>query len=120
VACSIARAADLFGDAWTALIMRDVRVGVTRFDGVAGPPARVHHLACGQDATPVQVCAHCGDPLTVDNTVQLPGPGGRVGPGTQVIGPDRGHRQSPEFDVQTTAFSRICGLSSIDGAASDH
>lgn len=152
VACSIARATDLFGDAWTALIMRDVLVGVTRFDdlvrdldisrkvlaarlvrlveegvlvreryqdrpprehyvptekgkelypvllalmnwgdrwyaGVAGPPARVHHLTCGQDTTPVQACAHCGDPLTVDNTVQLPGPGGRVGPGTQVIGP---------------------------------
>ena len=35
VACSIARATDLFADAWTALIMRDVLVGVTRFDDLA-------------------------------------------------------------------------------------
>ncbi|HEX2314420.1 MAG TPA: helix-turn-helix domain-containing protein [Thermomonospora sp.] len=152
VACSIARATDLFGDAWTALIMRDVLTGVTRFDdlahdlgisrkvlaarlsrlveegvlvreryqdrpprehyqatekgrelypvllalmhwgdrwyaGEAGPPARVHHLDCGHDTTPVTVCAHCGNPLTSENTTQLPGPGGRVGPGTRVLGP---------------------------------
>nr|WP_279582589.1 winged helix-turn-helix transcriptional regulator [Fodinicola feengrottensis] len=35
VACSIARATDLFGDAWTALIMRDVLAGLTRFDDLA-------------------------------------------------------------------------------------
>jgi DNA-binding HxlR family transcriptional regulator len=35
VACSIARATDLFADAWTALIMRDVLTGVTRFDDLA-------------------------------------------------------------------------------------
>ncbi|XVQ15294.1 winged helix-turn-helix transcriptional regulator [Spirillospora sp. CA-255316] len=35
VACSIARATDLFGDAWTALIMRDVMAGVNRFDDLA-------------------------------------------------------------------------------------
>ncbi|WP_163507031.1 winged helix-turn-helix transcriptional regulator [Fodinicola acaciae] len=35
VACSIARATDLFGDAWTALIMRDVLAGLTRFDDIA-------------------------------------------------------------------------------------
>jgi DNA-binding HxlR family transcriptional regulator len=35
VACSIARATDLFADAWTALIMRDVLLGVTRFDDLA-------------------------------------------------------------------------------------
>lgn len=152
VACSIARATDLFGDAWTALIMRDVLTGVTRFDDLAqdlgisrkvlaarlarlveegvlvrrryqerppredyratekgrelypvllalmnwgdrwyadpaGPPATIHHLGCGADTTPVTACAHCGEPLTVDNTVQLPGPGGRTGPGTRVLGP---------------------------------
>ncbi|GLW08581.1 HxlR family transcriptional regulator [Microtetraspora sp. NBRC 13810] len=152
VACSIARATDLFGDAWTALIMRDVLCGITRFDdlandlgisrkilaarlarlveegvlareryqehpprehyqatekgkelypvllalmnwgdrwyaGPAGPPARIHHLTCDQDTTPVATCAHCGGPLTVDNTTQLPGPGGRIGPGTHVLGP---------------------------------
>ncbi|MFC9969677.1 winged helix-turn-helix transcriptional regulator [Spirillospora sp. NPDC127200] len=152
VACSIARATDLFGDAWTALIMRDVLVGVTRFDDLAhdlgisrkvlsarlarlveegvlerrryqdsppredyratekgrelypvllalmrwgdrwyggedGAPARIRHLDCGRDTAAVAACAHCGDELTVANTVQLPGPGGRVGPGTMVIGP---------------------------------
>jgi DNA-binding HxlR family transcriptional regulator len=151
VACSIARATDLFGDAWTALIMRDVLVGITRFDdlvhdlgisrkvlaarlarlveedvltrvryqerpnrehyratekgkelypvllalmnwgdrwysGEAGPPARIHHLDCGHDTTAVPACAHCAKPLTVDNTTQLPGPGGRIGPGTRVLG----------------------------------
>lgn len=152
VACSIARATDIFGDAWTALIMRDVLTGVTRFDdlvhdlgisrkvlaaklarlldegillretyrerparehyratekgeelypvllalmnwgdrwyaGEAGPPARVHHLDCAHDTTPVTACGHCGEALTVGNTTQLPGPGGSVGPGTRVLGP---------------------------------
>lgn len=152
VACSIARATDLFGDAWTALIMRDVITGVTRFDDLArdlgisrkvlaarlarlveedvltreryqdhpprehyratakgeelypvllalmawgdrwyagpeGPPARIRHLDCGHDTTSVPSCAHCGGTLTPSNTTQLPGPGGRIGPGTQVIGP---------------------------------
>jgi DNA-binding HxlR family transcriptional regulator len=152
VACSIARATDLFGDAWTALIMRDVLLGVTRFDdiaedlgisrkvlaarlarlvaegvltrerylerpprehyratekgeqlypvllalmdwgdrwyaGEAGPPALVHHHDCDHDTTPVTVCAHCHEPLTVQNSSQLPGPGGRIGPGTRVLAP---------------------------------
>jgi DNA-binding HxlR family transcriptional regulator len=152
VACSIARATDVFADAWTALIMRDVLAGVTRFDdlahdlgisrkvlaarltrlvqegvlvreryqdrpprehyqatdkgkdlypvllalmswgdrwyaGAAGPPARIHHLTCGEDTAVVLACASCGDPLTVDDTTQLPGPGGRIGPGTRVLGP---------------------------------
>lgn len=158
VACSIARATDLFGDAWTALIMRDVLAGVTRFDdlahdlgisrkvlaarlarlvreevlvreryqdrpprehyratekgkelypvlialmnwgdrwyaGPAGAPARIHHLTCGQDTTVVAACAHCGEPLTVDNTTQLAGPGGRIGTGTRVLGPLLASRQ---------------------------
>ncbi|GAA2153647.1 winged helix-turn-helix transcriptional regulator [Actinomadura napierensis] len=161
VACSIARATDLFADAWTALIMRDVLMGVTRFDdlardlgvsrkvlaarlsrlveegvltreryqdrpprehylatekgeelypvllalmrwgdrwhsGESGPPLRIRHLECGHDTEPVMACGHCGHPLTVDNTTQLPGPGGRVGPGTQVIGPLIAARQPPE------------------------
>ena len=151
VACSIARATDLFADAWTALIMRDVLVGVNRFDdlardlgisrkilaarlarlvdedvltreryqdhpprehylatekgkelypvllalmhwgdrwyGESGPPIRIHHLDCGHDTEAITTCAHCGHELTADNTTQLPGPGGRIGPGTQVLGP---------------------------------
>ncbi|MFD7256385.1 winged helix-turn-helix transcriptional regulator [Streptomyces sp. NPDC059874] len=152
VACSIARATDLFGDAWTALIMRDVLVGIRRFDelaedlglsrktlaarlarlveegvltreryqaappreeyvatekgrelypvllalmawgdkwyaGPAGPPSRIRHDACGHVATPVVACDACREPLTVADTTQLPGPGGRVGPGTRLLGP---------------------------------
>lgn len=151
VACSIARATDLFGDAWTALIMRDVLVGIRRFDelaedlglsrkvlaarlarlveegvltreqyqasppreeyvatqkgrelypvllalmawgdtwyaGPAGPPALIRHDACGHIITPVVACDACREPLTVADTTQLPGPGGRVGPGTQLLG----------------------------------
>jgi DNA-binding HxlR family transcriptional regulator len=160
VACSIARATDLFADAWTALIMRDVLLGVTRFDdiaedlgisrkvlaarlarlveegvlvreryqdrpprehyratekgeqlypvllalmdwgdrwyaGEAGPPALVHHLDCGRDTTPVTACAHCGEQLTTRNSTQLPGPGGRVGPGTRVLAPRLATRAAP-------------------------
>ena len=151
VACSIARATDLFADAWTALIMRDVLVGISRFDDIAedleisrkvltvrlarlveegvltreryqqrpprehyvptekgkelfpvllalmnwgdrwygseGPPVRIRHLDCGQDTTAVTTCAHCHQMLTIDNTTQMPGPGGKLGPGTSVIGP---------------------------------
>ncbi|MFG3257740.1 winged helix-turn-helix transcriptional regulator [Streptomyces sp. NPDC048172] len=152
VACSIARATDLFGDAWTALIMRDVLLGIRRFDALAedlglsrkvlaarlarlveegvltreryqesppreeyvatekgqelypvllalmawgdkwyaepvGPPARIRHDACGHLATPVVSCDACHGPLTLTDTTQLPGPGGRVGPGTRRLGP---------------------------------
>ena len=57
------------------------------YSGAAGPPARIHHLACGHDTTAVPACARCGEPLTADNTTQLPGPGGRTGPGTRILGP---------------------------------
>ncbi|MFF1713483.1 winged helix-turn-helix transcriptional regulator [Streptomyces sp. NPDC058268] len=152
VACSIARATDVFSDAWTALIMRDVLVGIRRFDelaedlglsrkvlaarlarlveegvltreryqdsppreeyvatekgqelypvllalmawgdkwyaGPAGPPAKVRHDACGHVTTPVMACEACREPLTVADTTQLPGPGGKVGTGTRLLGP---------------------------------
>ncbi len=32
--CSIARTLDVIGDAWTPLILRDVAVGITRFDAI--------------------------------------------------------------------------------------
>ncbi|MEV6574258.1 helix-turn-helix domain-containing protein [Streptomyces sp. NPDC051577] len=35
VACLLIRTTDPFGDAWTALIMRDVLVGISRFDELA-------------------------------------------------------------------------------------
>ncbi|MFJ9078835.1 winged helix-turn-helix transcriptional regulator [Streptomyces sp. NPDC102278] len=152
VACLLIRTTDLFGDAWTALIMRDVLVGISRFDELAedlslsrkvlaawparlveegvltraryqasppreeyaatdkgpelypvlltpmtwgdkgyahsaGLPARIHHDACGHISTPVVTCGACRDPLAVADTTQLPGPGGRVGPGTLLLGP---------------------------------
>ncbi|MFJ2738334.1 winged helix-turn-helix transcriptional regulator [Streptomyces sp. NPDC087440] len=152
VACSIARATDLFGDAWTALIMRDVLLGIRRFDALAedlglsrkvlaarlarlveegvltreqyrasppreeyvatekgrelypvllalmawgdkwyadpaGPPARIRHDTCGRVTTPTLACDACHEPLTLSTTTQLPGPGGRIGPGTRLLGP---------------------------------
>lgn len=152
VACLPIRTTDLFGDVWTALIMRDVLVGISRFDELAedlglsrkalaarlarlveegvltraryraspprgeyvatdkgrelypvlltpmtwgdkgyadsaGPPARIHHDACGHISTPVVTRDACRDPLTVADTSQPPGPGGRVGPGTLLLGP---------------------------------
>ncbi|MEV2214864.1 helix-turn-helix domain-containing protein [Streptomyces sp. NPDC050997] len=163
VACSIARATDLFGDAWTALIMRDVLAGIRRFDelaedlglsrkvlaarlarlieegvltreryqvsppreeyvatekgqelypvllalmtwgdkwyaGPAGPPTRIRHDACGHFTTPVVACDACQEPLTVADTTQLPGPGGRVGPGTRLLGPLIAARSAPKAD----------------------
>ncbi|MEV5350572.1 winged helix-turn-helix transcriptional regulator [Streptomyces achromogenes] len=168
VACSIARATDLFADAWTALIMRDVLLGIRRFDelaedlglsrkvlaarlarlveedvltreryqdsppreeyvatekgrelypvllalmawgdkwyaGPAGPPARIHHDACGHVTTPVVACDTCREPLTVADTTQLPGPGGQVGPGTRLLGPLLAARH--EGDPATVARS---------------
>jgi len=57
------------------------------YAGPAGPPAQIRHDACGHLATPVVACDACREPLTVADTTQLPGPGGRVGPGTQLLGP---------------------------------
>jgi hypothetical protein len=56
------------------------------YAGQSGPPAVIRHLDCGHDTTPVTVCRHCGEELTADNTTQLPGPGGRFGPGTRMLG----------------------------------
>jgi DNA-binding HxlR family transcriptional regulator len=149
VACSIARAADVVGDAWTLLVLRDVLAGIHRFDDLAGdlglsrkvlaarlallveegllqrvrysahpprheyrptakaadlypvllalmawgdrwyspePPVRLRHR-CGQETVATVTCAQCGEPLTSEDTEELPGPGGRVGPGTAVLGP---------------------------------
>lgn len=57
------------------------------YAGPAGPPARIRHDACGHVTAPVVACDACQEPLTVADTTQLPGPGGRVGPGTRLLGP---------------------------------
>ena len=36
IACSIARTLDIAGEPWTPLILRDVWIGVTRFDAIQG------------------------------------------------------------------------------------
>ncbi|WP_390624252.1 winged helix-turn-helix transcriptional regulator [Fodinicola feengrottensis] len=56
------------------------------YAGQDGPPAVIRHLGCAHVTTPVTGCGHCGEPLTLDNTTQLPGPGGRSGPGTRMLG----------------------------------
>lgn len=151
IACSIARATDVVGERWTPLILRDLFVGMSRFEdirrdlGVAsniltvrlakldrhgivkqrqyqtnpvryeyvltakgrdlypviaalvawgdkwlagsdGPPSLIVHTDCGHSTTAVTVCRECGGNLNADNTYGAPGPGGRQGPGTAVIG----------------------------------
>ncbi|MFI6986237.1 winged helix-turn-helix transcriptional regulator [Embleya sp. NPDC050154] len=44
-----------------------------------GPPLIVTHSACGQPATAVHVCSHCGDPLTSRDLRASAGPGARDG-----------------------------------------
>ncbi len=149
VTCSIARTVDVLGDAWSWLIVRDVFLGVRRFDdlcadlGVSrkvlaerlrqltdagilirdvgtagrrsgyrltekgeglvpilaaltawgdrweptpgGPPLRLDHAGCGAISAEV-TCSHCGEPLAADSLVARPGPGGRTGPGTALLG----------------------------------
>jgi DNA-binding HxlR family transcriptional regulator len=152
VSCSIARTVDVIGEWWTPLILRDVFLGITRFEdlrrdlGIAtnvladrldtlvargilerrpygggasarheyaltekgrelypvmlaitawgdrwmssqdGPPATMVHDECGGEARPEVMCGTCGGRLTSENVSVHPGPGGRLGPGAQVLG----------------------------------
>ncbi len=49
-------------------------------------PLLVRHTDCGHLTSAVPACAHCGEALTLDNTGYEPGPGGREGPGTALMG----------------------------------
>lgn len=138
--CSIARTVDLFGDAWTLLVLRELYYGETRFDGFvttlgiarntltdrlgrlvendlitrrayrsdpvrheyvltprgtdmfgvimainswgdrwlageAGVPVTLHHQSCGHDLRAEVVCAHCREPLHLDDVTARIGPG---------------------------------------------
>jgi DNA-binding HxlR family transcriptional regulator len=149
--CSIARTLDAIGGRWTFLILRDVFLGVTRFDdiqrdlgiarnvlaerleslvwdgvlerrayqerpqryeyvltekgqdlqsvlltmvawgdrwqsGKTGPPVRLRHQKCGADTTAEVVCSCCGEPIGPGDVTARGGPGGRIAPGTQVVG----------------------------------
>jgi DNA-binding HxlR family transcriptional regulator len=52
-----------------------------------GPPALLVHDTCDQITTPLVVCDKCHGALSADNVTGIAGPGGRLGPGTAVIGP---------------------------------
>jgi DNA-binding HxlR family transcriptional regulator len=149
--CSIGRSLEAIGDWWTPLILRDLYVGLERFDDLAedlgisrnllatrlahlvdhglvtrerysdhpprhryrlseagrdlvpvlmaltawgdrwatpdgGPPVHFEHATCGARFTPQVSCSHCGEVVHPDDVRLLAGPGGRVGPGTRVIG----------------------------------
>ena len=59
-----------------------------RWKAAAGaPPAVLFHDACGQPANPRLVCSHCRRELCSEHVTAIAGRGGRVGPGTAVIGP---------------------------------
>jgi DNA-binding HxlR family transcriptional regulator len=54
--------------------------------GEAGPPISLRHERCGELTTPALVCSCCGEPLRSDEVSAHPGPGGRIGRGTAVVG----------------------------------
>ena len=152
MACSIARTMDVIGEWWTPLILRDLFVGLSRFDdlrrdleiatnvltdrlatlaehgvverrryqyrpdryeylltdkgrdlfgvvatlvrwgdrweaGPDGPPMLMVHDDCGLVTAPVLTCEHCAGELRSDTVTGIAGPGGRIGPGTALIGP---------------------------------
>ncbi len=149
--CSIARTLDVIGEWWTLLIVRDLFLGLDRFDelqrdlGLASnvltarlkrlveqgiverrpdpadkrvrryqltqqgrelypvllalttwgdkwrtapgqAPLQLRHADCGKLTHAVPACAECGEPLSLASLVFEPGPGGRAGPGTALIG----------------------------------
>lgn len=51
-----------------------IRWGDQHFAGENGPPVVFRH-ACGHDADPQMVCAHCGDKLDARKVRPEPGPG---------------------------------------------
>jgi len=166
MACSIARTLDAAGEPWSPLIVRDVFVGITRFDdlqkdlgisrkvladrlqtlvdqeilermpysarppryeyrltrkglefcevvftmmawgdrwnaGKAGPPALLRHVSCGEVSSAVVTCSCCGERLSASEVQAEPGPGGRTGPGTALMGLrlSRNGRENPADSV---------------------
>lgn len=152
IACSLARTFQVIGEWWTPLLLRDLFLGVTRFEdlrrdlgiasnvlterlatltehgiverrqyqanparfeylltekgqelfpafavllswgdkwesAVEGPPALLVHERCGAITHAIAVCAHCREELAMPHVTAIAGPGGRLGPGTDVIGP---------------------------------
>ena len=57
-----------------------------------GPPLRLQHRGCGKFFTPTVSCSACGEALAANDLVAHPGPGGRAGPGTRLVGTVLGKR----------------------------
>lgn len=148
--CHLARSLDVMGDWWSPLILRDLYVGVRRFDelvtdlgisrnllttrlarlvagGVVrreryqsnpprfeyhltdagrelvpilvaltswgdrwqaseeGAPVLFRHRGCGEPLAPIVSCGGCGERVGADDIELVPGPGGRIAPGTEVV-----------------------------------
>jgi hypothetical protein len=52
----------------------------------SGPPVTLHHETCAHDTTAKVVCSCCGLPLKAEDLTAHAGPGGRIAPGTQLVG----------------------------------
>lgn len=149
MACSLAQTLEAVGDWWAPLIVRDVSIGINRFDDLVrdlgisrnlladrlahmievgiltkhcyqarperfeylltpagqdlipimyaliawgdtwrpsadGPPMVTKHT-CGEVMRPRISCDHCGETLVAADITAASGPGGRSGPGTQLL-----------------------------------
>jgi len=149
MSCSLARTLELVGDWWSPLIVRDLFLGIGRFDDLTedlgisrnlltrrlkllidngiiskrlyqsrparyeyaltgagldlvpallaltawgdrwalkeGRPMLFRHKSCGRHFEPKVTCSECGEEIKADAVAVLPGPGGRMGPGTKVV-----------------------------------
>ena len=50
-----------------------------------GRPMLFIHKSCGRQFLPQVTCSACGDVVTADAVMAIPGPGGAVQPGTMVV-----------------------------------
>lgn len=71
--------------------------------GPEGPPALLVHHHCDEVTSATVVCDHCRQPLTLDEVTGIAGPGGRLGPGTSVIGPILAARAEARADSGLSA-----------------
>jgi DNA-binding HxlR family transcriptional regulator len=74
-----------------------------RWQAAAGPPAMFVHHRCGEPAGARIVCAQCGEELKAEDVTAIAGPGGRVGPGTRVIGPVLAERTRTHMQARAKA-----------------
>lgn len=70
--CEVIFSMMAWGDRWTA--------------GEAGAPALLRHVSCGEVSSAVVTCSSCGERLSANEVQAEPGPAGRNGPGTELMG----------------------------------